>query len=79
MKIGGCKSIHTFTIGEWKKWAGKADLGWPMIRERMAGASHAIQNELDGVRTQIREYNGEMAERLHALIGERAARMLSEV
>lgn len=77
MKIGSCKSIHAFTMGEWEKWAGKAHLGWPMIRERMAAASHAVQNELDGIRTNIREYNAEMADRLHALIDKRAARLPS--
>ncbi|MBW1849688.1 MAG: type II toxin-antitoxin system HipA family toxin [Deltaproteobacteria bacterium] len=35
MKIGGCKSVNAFTIGDWKKMAKKTGLGWPMIRERM--------------------------------------------
>jgi serine/threonine-protein kinase HipA len=76
MKIGGCESVSAFTIGDWKKMAGKAGLGWPMIRERMAEISRAMLNELDTVRKQTRECNGEVAKRLHEIIGNRSARML---
>ena len=76
MKIGGCDSVSAFTIGDWKKMAGKAGLGWPMIRERMAEISQAMLNELDTVRKQTRECNGEVAKRLHEIIGNRSAKML---
>jgi len=76
MKIGGCESVNAFTIGDWKKMANKAGLGWPMIRERMAETSHAILNELDTVQMQTREFTGEMAKKLHEITGDRSARML---
>lgn len=76
MKIGGCESVDAFTIGEWKKMANKANLGWPMARERMADTSNAMLNALDTVEAQTREYNGDMAQQLRQIIGDRSARML---
>jgi serine/threonine-protein kinase HipA len=76
MKIGGCESVNAFTMGDWKKMAEGTGLGWPMIRERMAQTSHVILSELDTVHAQTRECNGEMAKRLHEIIGDRSARML---
>ena len=76
MKIGGCKSVHAFTIGDWKKMAGRAGLGWPMLRERMAEISRSVHGGLDTVRVTIREHDREVADRLHGIIGQRSARML---
>ena len=76
MKIGGCESVNAFTIGDWKKMAKKAGLGWPMIRERMAEICHSILNELGEVQAQTREYNESMATLLHETIGGRVTRML---
>ena len=76
MKIGSCKSVSAFTIGDWKKMATKNGLGWPMIRERMAENCHDILNELDEVQAQTIEYSKFMATLLHKTIGGRATRML---
>ena len=76
MKIGGCESVNAFTIGEWKKMAKKAGLGWPMIRERMAESCHSVLNELGEVQAQTREYSDSMVTLLHETIGSRVARML---
>ncbi|MEE9166109.1 MAG: type II toxin-antitoxin system HipA family toxin [Candidatus Neomarinimicrobiota bacterium] len=76
MKIGGCKSISAFTIGDWKKMAKKNGLGWPMIRERMAESGHSILNELGEVRAQTIEHSNSMATLLYETIGDRASRML---
>ncbi|MFH1998865.1 MAG: type II toxin-antitoxin system HipA family toxin, partial [Planctomycetota bacterium] len=76
MKIGGCESVNAFTMGDWKKMATKAGLGWPMIRERMAEICQAVLNKLDTVRKGTRECNEEMAKQLHDMIGDRSARML---
>jgi serine/threonine-protein kinase HipA len=76
MKIGGCESVNTFTIGDWKKMAKKAGLGWPMIRERMAESCHSVLNELGEVQIQTREYSDSMVTLLHETIGGRVARML---
>ena len=76
MKIGGCESINAFTIGDWKKMAKKAGLGWPMVRERMAKSCHSVSNKLGEVQTQTREYNNSMVTLLHETIRDRVARML---
>lgn len=76
MKIGGCKSVNAFTIGDWKKMAKKTGLGWPRIRERMAESCHSIMNELGRVQAQTIEYSESMATLLHETIGGRVARML---
>jgi serine/threonine-protein kinase HipA len=76
MKIGGGESVNAFTIADWKTMANKTGLGWPMIRERMAGMSRALLNELDTVLVQTREYNGEVTLQLHETIGDRSNRML---
>ena len=76
MKIGGCKSVNAFTIGDWKKMSKKAGLGWPMIRERMAESCHTVLNKLGEVQTQTREYSDSMVTLLHKTIGGRVVRML---
>ena len=76
MKIGACESVEAFTIGDWKKMANKAGVGWPMMREEMAEISHVVMNELDAVQGRSGEYNTAMAERLHKTIGDRSAKMI---
>jgi len=76
MKIGGCKSVNAFTIGDWKKMAKKTGLGWPMIRERMAESCHSVLNELDEVQAQTKDYSESMVTLLHETMGDRVVRML---
>lgn len=76
MKIGGCASVNAFTIGDWKKMANKAGLGWPMLRERMAESCHSVLSKLGEVQAQTREYNESMATFLYETIKSRADRML---
>jgi len=76
MKIGGCESVNAFTIGDWKKMAKKAGLGWPMIRERMAESCHSVLHELGEVQAQTREYSDSIVTLLHETIEGRVARML---
>ncbi|MBW2701992.1 MAG: type II toxin-antitoxin system HipA family toxin [Deltaproteobacteria bacterium] len=76
MKIGGCKSVNAFTIGDWKMMAKKSGLGWPMMRERMAEICHSVLSELDEVRAGSKAYGESMATLLHETIGGRATRML---
>ncbi len=77
MKIGGCDSVNAFSIGDWKKMAGKSGLGWPMMRERMAENSRAVLDELEAVRERTREYGEEMTGRLRETIGSRSSRMIA--
>ena len=77
MKIGGCDSVNAFSIGDWKKMAGKSGLGWPMMRERMAENSRAVLDKLESVRERTREYGEEMTGRLRETIGSRSSRMIA--
>ncbi len=76
MKIGGCKSVNAFNIGDWKKMVIKTGLGWPMIRERMVKTCQSILVELDNIRTQTIILNEPMTTLLHKTIEGRVARML---
>jgi len=76
MRIGGCESVNAFTIGDWKKMAKKAGLGWPMVRERMAETCHSVLSELGKVKAQTRECDESMVTLLHETIGGRVTRML---
>lgn len=77
MKIGGCESVNAFSTGDWKKMAKETDLGWPMMRERMAETSHVVRNRLGAVQAQTMDYNGDLSKRLHEIVGDRSARMLA--
>lgn len=79
MKIGVCESINAFSIGDWKKMAKRAGLGWPIIRERMEESCHTVLNSLGEIQTQIMECNESMAAQLHEIISNRAAKMLDSV
>jgi serine/threonine-protein kinase HipA len=76
MKIGGCKSVNAFTIGDWKKMTKNIGLGWPMIRERMAEICHSVLNELGEIQARNKVHNEAMARLLYDTIAGRAARML---
>lgn len=76
MKIGGCESVNAFTIGDWKRMAKKAGLGWPMIRERMVKNCHSVLSKLGEVQAQTREYSDSMGTLLYETIGGRVDRML---
>ncbi|MDP8236603.1 MAG: type II toxin-antitoxin system HipA family toxin [Candidatus Erginobacter occultus] len=76
MKIGGCDSIHAFSLGDWKKMAGKSGLGWPMLRERMAKNCQAVLSKLDIVRQLTGNHGEETAQKLEKNIGYRSSKML---
>jgi serine/threonine-protein kinase HipA len=76
MKIGGCKSVNAFTIGDWHTMAKKTGLGWPMIRERMAESCHSVLGELDEVQAQTKGHSESMVTLLHETVGDRVAKML---
>ena len=76
MKIGNCASVNVFSIGDWKKMAGDAGLGWPVMRERMVELNRAVRDNLDAVRAQASAHDEKMAKRLFDIISERCERLL---
>ncbi|HRZ13044.1 MAG TPA: type II toxin-antitoxin system HipA family toxin [Kiritimatiellia bacterium] len=77
MSIGDCKSVNAFAASAWKKMARKSDLGWPMLRERMADTCLRARNELGAIRDQIASHHEETAGQLSRLVGGRLDRMLA--
>ncbi|MBN2807969.1 MAG: type II toxin-antitoxin system HipA family toxin [Deltaproteobacteria bacterium] len=76
MKIGNSKTVNAFTIGEWKKMARDAGLGWPMLRERMGEISNRMLLKFGEVETQAKDYSYSMATLLQKTIEKRAKKML---
>ncbi|MBF0432896.1 MAG: type II toxin-antitoxin system HipA family toxin [Fibrobacteria bacterium] len=76
MKIGNCKSVNAYTIGDWKTMAKATGLGWPMIRERMGEMCHSVLNALDEAQVQTKIHNESTVALLHKTIGSRVAKML---
>lgn len=79
MKVGGCDSINAYSAGDWKKMATSSGLGWPLVRERMSDMCQDLPGNLDVIRNQAREHNGELADRLYDLIRDRSTKMLESV
>ncbi|NLN00678.1 MAG: type II toxin-antitoxin system HipA family toxin [Lentisphaerae bacterium] len=79
MKIGKSESIETITPAHWQKMAGESRVGWPMLRERIAGLCgkcvDALQDEavLNAVNDPV------MAERVAGIIQERASSLLQSM
>lgn len=46
MAIGKCDSIENITQKNWQRMAAECDIGWPMLRERIATLSGKIIDEL---------------------------------
>jgi len=76
MKIGQCESIEKITAVHWRKMAAETGLGWPMLRERIAGLGRKTLAILrDGT---VHRAVGETAtvERIAGIIENRAVSML---
>lgn len=76
MNIGDSKSVNTFALSAWKKMARKSNLGWPMLKERIAETGEALRLRLEEIRARAAGYNAEMADRLYRLMHDRASKML---
>ena len=76
MKIGDCQSIDAFMLNDWEKMAKKANLGWPMIRERMEKSCNDILKQLDEVQITTKEHKEAIAISLNKEIKGRANTML---
>lgn len=76
MKIGGCTVMKTLAPAHWKKMAAETNLGWPMIRERMASLCQEILSELDSVLQQAAPSDASMVGRIADIIRARTARLV---
>ena len=76
MKIGSCRSINAFTIGDWKKLANRTGLGWPVVRERMGEICRSVLDEIDDVCVRIKKVGEAAIVSLNSVIRERTDKML---
>ncbi len=79
MKIGDCHSIDAFVMADWGEMAKKANLGWPMIRERIEKICTDILKQLDEIHLTIMKYNEAMATLLYEELKDRANTMLRSI
>lgn len=76
MKIGRSESIETISAENWKKMAQEMQVGWPMLRERIAALSGATLTHLRDAAAQAAQGDPVTAERVAGIIERRAERML---
>jgi len=77
MKIGGCKTLKEIEPAHWQKMAKETNLGWPMVRERLAQVSQNVLDALEPVHLEIGA--SEMSEKVVGIIRHRAERLLSQL
>ena len=76
MKIGRSESIETITAENWKKMAQETQVGWPMLRERIAALCGETLTHLRDATAQAAQGDPVTAERVAGIIERRAERML---
>ncbi len=76
MKIGQSDSLDAITPVHWQKMTKEARLGWPMVRERLAGLCRALQTELHAPTLRQATGEGAMFERVAAIIENRTSLLL---
>ena len=76
MKIGKADSMDAITPAHWQAMTQETNLGWPMIRSRMAELSRKVLNLLDASRMVSESVNKDMAEQVAGIISKRASAML---
>jgi serine/threonine-protein kinase HipA len=75
MKIGGGAVLDAITNEHWQKMAKEAQLGWPMIRERMVELSHRIIKTIELLQSQKGAAADNMVDRVAGIIFKRASAM----
>jgi len=53
MKIGDAKTLQTLTLDHWKKMSKDCNLGFPLIKERIAKISVLILQHIEGLSTDF--------------------------
>jgi len=79
MKIGKAESLNEIMPDDWRKMAQETNLGWPMVRERMALLAGKTLDALDATRVQSEATKGSMVERTAGIIKERASTMVERL
>jgi serine/threonine-protein kinase HipA len=76
MMIGQGDSLDTLAPVHWQEMSQQTRLGWPMVRERIAGLCRAVQTELPTAALRRATGDDAMVGRVVAIIERRAAALL---
>jgi serine/threonine-protein kinase HipA len=79
MKIGKADSMDAITLAHWQLMAQETQLGWPMIRGRMAELSRKVLTALDTGEVNAQPAGSAMAAQVAAIIARRAKAMLTNL
>jgi serine/threonine-protein kinase HipA len=77
MKIGKADSVESITLAHWQAMAQETQLGWPMIRARMAELSRKVLVALDTGAGRRLLVGSSMAAQVAAITTQRAKAMLA--
>lgn len=76
MKIGKGESLELITPAHWQNMAQETQLGWPMIRSRMAELAEVILDKMQDARAKSGAIDEAMTDRVTAIVSERATAIL---
>ena len=76
MKLGKARSINDMTLTHFQRMAEESQLGWPLVRERIAKLSQRIRDVLDN---HSLDSEDEMASKVAKLISGRTDKMLNQI
>ena len=79
MKVGGCDSINTFGIGDWKKLACQVDASWPLLSGWMMAIAEGVLEQVDGVATQLATTEKKVVDQLAECVKARSIKLLANM
>ena len=79
MNVGKSKNIDEVTPDHFRKMAGEARLGWPMVRERMASLCENVHGALEDHDLERTSVDPPLAGQVASLVAQRSKRMLSDL
>ena len=77
MNVGESKNINEVTPDHFRRMAGEAGLGWPMVRERMATMCETVHGALEDHDLERTSVDPTMAGQVASLVAQRSKHMLS--
>jgi serine/threonine-protein kinase HipA len=79
MKIGASESIETIASAHWKKTSTEARLGWPMVRERIAGLCRRTIEALSNADLRSASIDRATGDRVSTIVESRAGSLFDAV
>jgi len=79
MKIGGCRELKNLNLGHWKKMSKECNLGWPMIKERLASMAHIVLTQLSPTASLLGSPPSEHLLAVMGIVTARSSQLLMEL